>query len=140
MPGKCIGFLRRQGQTLICHWYVKLCTIYSTDLTDEVQFEKVTIEVPYVHGGTEDMRAYTVHCRSSMKAILDAIQDPDLLPSLTYYPEHHYILNPRTNTNMRVWTDIYTGDEWWKLQVCSAPFSTLYLLMSDRIKLVQKRL
>ena len=57
-----------------------------------------------------------------MKAILDAIQDTDLLHSLTYYPEHHYILNPRTNTNMRVWTDIYTGDEWWELQVCFAPF------------------
>jgi hypothetical protein len=27
------------------------------------------------------------------------------------------VLDPRTGTNMRVWTDIYTGDDWWQLQV-----------------------
>jgi len=53
-----------------------------------------------------------------MAAILDLIEDPDLHPSFTYYPERHYVLNPRTNTNMRVFTDIYTGDDWWELQVC----------------------
>ena len=52
-----------------------------------------------------------------MKAILDLIQDPDLQPSFTFYPEQHYVLNPQTNTNMRVFTDIHTGNGWWELQV-----------------------
>ena len=54
-----------------------------------------------------------------MDAILDLIEDPDLHSSFTFYPEHHYVLNPRTGTNMGVWTDIHTGDDWWRLQVCS---------------------
>jgi hypothetical protein len=53
-----------------------------------------------------------------MDAILDLIEDPDLHPSFTFYPERHYVLNPRTGKNMRVWTDIHTGDDWWELQVC----------------------
>ena len=52
-----------------------------------------------------------------MEAILGVIEDPDLHPSFTFYPEHHYILNPQTKELMRVWTDIYTGDDWWELQV-----------------------
>ena len=88
------------------------------DPTKEEEFEKVDTEVPYAHGGIEEDRKYTIHCRSSLNAILDVIQDPDLYPSFTFYPERHYILNPRTNTNMRVWTDIHTGDDWWELQVC----------------------
>ena len=74
--------------------------------------------MPYVHGGTEKNRVYPVHCRSSMDAILDVIEDPDLRPSFTFYPEQHYVLNPRPGENMRVWTDIHTGDDWWELQVC----------------------
>ena len=66
-----------------------------------------------------------------MNAILDLIEDPDLQPSFTYYPEHHYILNPRTNANMRVWSDIYTGDDWWELQVCFDVFNySMQLLIS----------
>jgi hypothetical protein len=52
-----------------------------------------------------------------MDATKDVIQDPDLLPSMIFYPERHYVLNPRTKKNMRVWTDIHTGDDWWMLQV-----------------------
>ena len=70
-----------------------------------------------MHSGAEENHTYTVYCRSSMDAILGLIQDPDLHPSFTFYPERHYILNPRANTNMRVWTDIHTGDDWWELQV-----------------------
>ena len=29
-----------------------------------------------------------------MAAIQDLIEDPDLHPSFTFYPEHHYVLNP----------------------------------------------
>ena len=87
-------------------------------IINKEQFKKVSIEVPYVHGGTEERRTYNIYCRSSMDAILDLVEDPDLQPSFTFYPERHYILNPRTGTNMRVWTDIHTGDDWWKLQVC----------------------
>lgn len=99
--------------SLVCKIY-----LYSMDPTKEEEFEKVDTEVPYAHGGIEEDRKYTIHCRSSLNAILDVIQDPDLYPSFTFYPERHYILNPRTNTNMRVWTDIHTGDDWWELQVC----------------------
>jgi len=88
-------------------------------ITERDQFKQVSIEVPYTHSGTEDKRTYIVHCRSSLDAILDLIQDPDIHPSFTFYPEHHYVLNPRTKKNMRVWTDIHTGDDWWELQVWS---------------------
>ena len=78
----------------------------------------MNIQVPYAHVGIEDERSYDVYCRNSMNAILDVIQDPDLHPSFIFYPERHYVLNPRTKKNMRVWTDIHTGDDWWELQVC----------------------
>ena len=61
-----------------------------------------------------------------MQAILDLIQDPDLRPSFTFYSEHHYVLNPRTNKNMRVFTDIHTGDDWWELQVYLTSLAILY--------------
>ena len=94
-------------------------SLYPAEAADREQFKKADIQVPYVHGGREDKRTYSVYCRNSMDAILDVIQDPDLHSSFIYYPEHHYVLNPRTKKNMRVWTDIHTGDDWWKLQVCS---------------------
>jgi len=52
-----------------------------------------------------------------MEAILDVIEDPDVHPSLIFYPEQHYILNPQTHKPMQVWTDVHTGDDWWQLQV-----------------------
>lgn len=52
-----------------------------------------------------------------MEAILDVIEDPDLHPLFTFYPERHYILDPQTGELVRVWTDIHTGDDWWELQV-----------------------
>ena len=86
-------------------------------VTKKEQFGKVGIQVPYQHSGTTDERSYNIYCRDSMDAILDVIQDPDLHPSLKFNPERHYVLNPRTKKNMRVWTDIHTSDDWWKLQV-----------------------
>lgn len=88
----------------------------------EVQFRSVEISVPYSHGVKSEDWTYTVSFRPAMEAILGIIEDPDLHPSFTYYPEHHYVLNPQTKKLMRVWTDIYTGDDWWELQVHSYMF------------------
>lgn len=52
-----------------------------------------------------------------MDAILGVIEDPNLRPLFTFYPERHFVLNPQTKKLMRVWTDIHTGDDWWELQV-----------------------
>lgn len=82
-----------------------------------VQFGSAEISVPYSHGVKSEDRTYTVSFRPAMEAILDVIEDPDLHPSFTFYPEHHYVLNPQTKRLMRVWTDIHTGDDWWELQV-----------------------
>lgn len=84
----------------------------------KVQFRSVEILVPYSHGGNEEDRTYTVHCRPTMEAILDVIEDPDLRPSFIFYPERHYLMNPQTHKLMRAWTDVYTGDDWWQIQVC----------------------
>ena len=93
------------------------------------------ISVPYSHGTTKEDRTYTVYHRPAMKAILDVIEDPDLRPSFTFYPERHYVLNPRTNKLMRVWTDIHTSDDWWELQVHFYMFNDKTMLIShDRIR------
>ena len=84
----------------------------------EVQFRSVDISVPYSHGVKSEDRTYAISFRPAMEAILDVIEDPDLWPSFTFYPERHYTLNPQTKELMRVWTDIHTGDDWWELQVC----------------------
>lgn len=75
------------------------------------------ISVPYSHGVKSEDRTYTIFFRPAMEAILDVIEDPDLHPSFTFYPERHYVLNPQTKKPMHVWTDIHTGDDWWELQV-----------------------
>ena len=90
------------------------------------------ISVPYSHGGKSEDRTYTVSFRPAMKAILEVIEDPDLHPSFTFYPEHHYVLNPQTQKPMRVWTDIHTGDDWWELQV--------YISFGDRAVLTFSRI
>ena len=75
------------------------------------------ISVPYFHGVKSEDRTYTVFFCPAMEAILDVIEDPDLHPSITFYPERHYVFNPQTGKSMQVWTDIHTGDDWWELQV-----------------------
>ena len=83
----------------------------------DIQFRTTEISVPYSHGINEEDWTYTVYYRPAMEAILDVIEDPDLCPSFTFYPERHYVLNPQTKKLMRVWTDVHTGDDWWELQV-----------------------
>ena len=83
----------------------------------DIQFRTTEISVPYSHGIDEEDWTYTVYYHPAMEAILDVIEDPDLHPSFTFYPEHHYVLNPQTKKLMCVWTDVHTGDDWWELQV-----------------------
>lgn len=63
------------------------------------------------------MREYTVRFRPALDAVKQVLEDPGLRTSLIYYPERHYIRTPGTNENMRVWSDVHTGDDWWELQV-----------------------
>ena len=69
-----------------------------------------------------------------MEEILDVIEDPNLRPSFTFYPERHYVFNPQTKKPMRMWTDIHTGDDWWELQVHFCIFSSRISLSLSRIK------
>lgn len=83
----------------------------------DIQFRNVDISVPYSYGVKSEDWTYTVSFCPAMEAILDVIEDPDLHPSFTFYPERHYVLNPQTQKLVQVWTDIHTGDDWWELQV-----------------------
>lgn len=87
-------------------------------LADCFKFERVEIHVPYKK---TEMRKYTVRFRSVLDAIWEVLEDPGLRESLIYYPERHYIRKPGTDENMRVWSDVHTGDDWWNVQVISGP-------------------
>ena len=68
------------------------------------------------------MRVYTVRFRPALDAVRQVLEDPGLRSSLICYPERHYVQNPRTNENMRVWSDVHTADDWWELQVILTSF------------------
>lgn len=68
------------------------------------------------------MRVYTVRFRPALDAVRQVLEDPGLRSSLICYPERHYVRNPRTNENMRVWSDVHTADDWWELQVILTGF------------------
>ena len=63
------------------------------------------------------MRRYRVRFRPALDAIKCVLEDPALRGSFICYPEKHYIRKPGTNANMRVWSDVHTANDWWKLQV-----------------------
>ena len=75
------------------------------------------IKVPYEHKKTTEMRTYKVRFRPVLDAVIHVLEDPVLQKHLIRYPERHYIRKPGTDTNMRVWSDVHTADDWWQLQV-----------------------
>ena len=81
------------------------------------QFRQEEITVPYIQGEFKEDRTYTVRYRPAMDAILRTIEDPDLRGIFTKYPQRHYVRDPHDGSNMRVWTDVHTADDWWSLQV-----------------------
>ena len=83
------------------------------------QFRQEEITVPYIQGKQKEERTYTVRYRPAIDAVLRTIEDPDLQGVLTMYPEQHYVHDPHSDQNMRVFTDIHTADDWWSLQVPS---------------------
>ena len=63
------------------------------------------------------MRGYTVRFRPALVAVKRVLEDPALRSSFIRYPEKRYVWKPGTDVNMRVWSDVHTADNWWKLQV-----------------------
>lgn len=88
-------------------------------LTGFFQFQQEEIAVPYIQGELHEQRTYKIRYCPAMDAVLRTIEDPDLQGFLTMYPQRHYVCNPRSGPNMRVWTDLHTAEDWWSLQVYS---------------------
>ena len=75
------------------------------------------IHVPYTHNSVTEMRGYKVRSRPALDAVKHVLEDPALRGSLICHPEKRYVRKPGTDVNMRVWSDVHTADDWWKLQV-----------------------
>lgn len=71
-----------------------------------------------MHRGVVDNRTYAVRFRPALDAIRQVLEDPDIFDSITRYPERRYIRKPGTQQNMRVWSEAWSGDDWWDIQVC----------------------
>ena len=63
------------------------------------------------------MHTYRVRFRPALDAVKYVLEDPALRGSLVRYPERRYVRKPGTDTNMWVWSDVHTADDWWELQV-----------------------
>lgn len=70
-----------------------------------------------MHRGVVEDRTYVVRFRPALDAICQVLEDPDIFESLTMYPERRYVRKPGTQENMRVWSEVWTGDDWWHIQV-----------------------
>jgi len=88
------------------------------------QFQMEEITVLYRHQGVIENCTYIIRFRPALNAVCQVLEDPDIFESLTLYPEHRYIRKLGTQQNMHVWSEAWTGDDWWHIQVC--PWS-LYL-------------
>jgi hypothetical protein len=58
--------------------------------------------------------------------LLDILEDPALRDKMVFYPERHYVRNPATGRNMRVWSELETGDDWWNIQVFASTLPKIY--------------
>ena len=63
------------------------------------------------------MCTYHVRFHPALDTVKHVLEDPALRGSLVRYPERRYVRKPGTDTNMRVWSDVHTADDWWELQV-----------------------
>ena len=94
----------------IDHW----CSLVNNNF----QFQSEKITVPYTHCGVVEDRTFIVRFQPALDAVCQVLEDPDVFESLTLYPEHRYIRKPGTQQDMRVWSEAWTGDDWWRIQVC----------------------
>ena len=62
-----------------------------------------------------DGEAFDVWHRDILECIQSLIGDPEFVGKLQLAPERHYTDKDRLN---RVYSDVYTGKWWWKIQVC----------------------
>jgi hypothetical protein len=85
-----------------------------------MKFERTEIQVPYEHKKTTEMRTYKVRSRPVLDAVKHVLEDPALQKYLIRHPERRYVRKPGTETNMRVWSDVHTADDWWELQVSTS--------------------
>jgi len=103
-----------------------------TDRNPQFQAEKIT--VPYIHHGISEKRTYVVRFRPALDAIRQVLEDPEIFESLTLYPERRYVRKPGTQQNMRVWSEAWTGDDWWRIQVRLGVFHLRFILNLDRTR------
>jgi hypothetical protein len=54
------------------------------------------------------------HFRDVLDCIRAIYGDPEFVQDLVFAPERHYVDRERTQ---RVYSDMYTGDWWWSVQV-----------------------
>lgn len=82
------------------------------------QFLTVTLKVPYQHAGKEEDRSYIFRYKPCLDPILHVMEDPALQGILHLYPEMHFVRRSGPGGgNMRVYSDVHTGDDWHELQV-----------------------
>ena len=56
------------------------------------------------------------YCRDVTECIRSLYGDPQFAQELAFAPERHYTTHERT---CRIYNEMYTGDWWWSVQVCS---------------------
>lgn len=94
--------------------FLSLSSKYAEHLLQK--FQALDFKIPYTHANKTEERKYTLNYRPALPALLDVLEDPDLHGKLVFYPERRYVRNP-LGGNMRVWSELETGDDWWDLQV-----------------------
>jgi hypothetical protein len=118
---RCTSSYAKQLKVIISHRLAAQLTKCSI-ADNNFQFQTETITVPYIHRGAVENRTYTIRFRPALDAVRQVLEDPEIFKSLTRYPERRYIRKLGTQQNMRVWSEAWTGDDWWHIQVCLVSF------------------
>jgi hypothetical protein len=78
-----------------------------------------------------DNQIYQLHSRDVLDCIRAIFGDPEFAQDLVFAPKHCYTDHERTQ---RVYSDMYTGDWWWSVQVRNTNFfHFLYLATESAI-------
>lgn len=78
-----------------------------------------------------DGQIYQLHSRDVLDCIRAIFGDPEFARDLVFAPKRCYMDHERTQ---RVYSEMYTGDWWWSVQVRSTKlFHFLYLPMDPAI-------
>ncbi|KAI0648452.1 hypothetical protein C8Q79DRAFT_905404 [Trametes meyenii] len=84
-----------------------------------------------------DIRTYTMHCRSLWEWSLGLIKDPFLAPKFTWHAQRLYKMNGQTGGWERFVDEPYTADNWWKTESSLPPNASpvMYQLYADKTRL-----